>query len=181
MGSLEERAVLELEDESLVRSNNPRAGIKRHSLSGDQDISLYAGTSDTTFQNVYTRSFYRVFKSIKVVIFSTKINILMVFCPLTIILDEASGNHVSPVHSLQASIHSFVFLFFLLILFSFSILIPFGFRAWFSFLVCWRSFHWLSVLVMPQSKFFSYLFIQLLIFVWVPYYMDISRQLGLLV
>ncbi|GAY64797.1 hypothetical protein CUMW_236260 [Citrus unshiu] len=77
MESLEERALLELEHESLVNLGS---------------IALSNGSLDVSGgRNAYvTRSCNGVIESIKVVVFSTKLNILIIFGPAAIVVDKTS-------------------------------------------------------------------------------------------
>ncbi|KAF8410908.1 hypothetical protein HHK36_003445 [Tetracentron sinense] len=87
MGSLEERSVLEFEDESLV---SPVAvSRKLHSLDASHHGSFSSATPVRGIK--YMRS--RVFRSLKIVVFTTKINLLMPFGPLAILVHNLTGHH----------------------------------------------------------------------------------------
>lgn len=89
MGSLEDKAVLELDHESLV--NPGSIAVKKPSF------KLSNGSLDVSGgRNAYvTSSCNGVIESIKVVVFSTKLNILIIFGPATIVVDKTSDAHVS--------------------------------------------------------------------------------------
>lgn len=94
MGSLNERATLEFTDESLESPGS--IARKKHSF----DVgSLSNGGSDNRSGNLYMSSSHGVIESIKIVVLSTKLNILMIFGPIAIIVDKTSGSHVSCVCS----------------------------------------------------------------------------------
>ncbi|KAL5798174.1 hypothetical protein ACOSQ2_002994 [Xanthoceras sorbifolium] len=88
MGSLDGRAVLEFVDDGLESPGS--VARKKHSFDG---ASLCNGGSDNGSLNVYTWSSYGVIESIRIVVLSTKINLLMVFGPMAIIVDKTSGSH----------------------------------------------------------------------------------------
>lgn len=111
MGSLGEKTILEFEDESLVSPVS--LNRKNFSIEGSIHSSpLGGGSQKLCCSNMKNR----VFGSIKIVVFSAKINLLMPFGPLAIIVSTLSGHHVS------LSFHSFVSI--QLGLFSYSILDP---------------------------------------------------------
>ncbi|KAL5794385.1 hypothetical protein ACOSP7_002979 [Xanthoceras sorbifolium] len=88
MGSLDGRAVLEFVDDGLESPGS--VARKKHSFDG---ASLCNGGSDNGSLNVYTWSSHGVIESIRIVVLSTKINLLMVFGPMAIIVDKTSGSH----------------------------------------------------------------------------------------
>ncbi|KAK3184599.1 hypothetical protein Dsin_031885 [Dipteronia sinensis] len=88
MGSLDERAALEFEDGCLERTGS----IARKKQPFDVG-SLSNGGSDNRSGNVYMSSSHGVIGSIKIVVLSTKLNILMIFGPIAIIVDKTSGSH----------------------------------------------------------------------------------------
>lgn len=97
MGSLEERAVLEFEEESLVRpSDSASASGKTHSREGHP---LPSPASQTSCSKCLSNS---IFNSLKVVVFSTKINLLVPFGPVAILVDKFTDNHVSCILSSHA-------------------------------------------------------------------------------
>lgn len=89
MGSIEDKAVVEMEHESLV--NPGSTAVKKPSF------ELSNGSSDvSSSQKAYaTRSSNGVIESIKIVVFSTKLNVMIIFGPLAIVVDKTSGAHVS--------------------------------------------------------------------------------------
>jgi Ca2+:H+ antiporter len=90
MGSLEGRSVIEFEDESLV---SPASIVtNKHSFHEASHISSVNGGSANCYKKHIRNS---VIDSIKIVVFSAKINILMPFGPLAILVAKFSGNHVS--------------------------------------------------------------------------------------
>ncbi|TXG55603.1 hypothetical protein EZV62_020859 [Acer yangbiense] len=88
MGSLNGRAALEFEDEGLESSGS--IATKKHSFAVG---SLSNGGSDNRSGNLYMSSSHGVIGSIKIVVLSTKLNILMIFGPIAIIVDKTSGSH----------------------------------------------------------------------------------------
>ncbi|KAK9289617.1 hypothetical protein L1049_007774 [Liquidambar formosana] len=88
MGSLEQRSVLEFEDESLVSPVSVAA--KAHSNNAALRRSISAARLDD-FGTKFTSN--SVLDSIKIVVFSTKINLLMPFGPLAILVHKLSGHH----------------------------------------------------------------------------------------
>lgn len=93
MGSLEERAVLEFEDESLFSPDS--ASRKTHSREGPLVLAP-SPASETSGTKCMSNS---IFNSIKVVVFSTKINLLVPFGPAAILVDKFTDNHVSCILS----------------------------------------------------------------------------------
>lgn len=90
MGSLDERAVIEFEDESLV--SPAAASISTNKNSFHEITHISAATSAKNYKQHMRNS---VIDSIKIVIFSAKINILMPLGPLAILVDKMCGSHVS--------------------------------------------------------------------------------------
>ncbi|XVE78256.1 hypothetical protein DITRI_Ditri13aG0129800 [Diplodiscus trichospermus] len=90
IGSLEDKAVLELADEKLGRAVS--IARKQHSF---KENSLGSDVFNKKCQN-------NLWNSIKIVVFSNKLNILMIFGPAAIIVNQTTG------------LHSMVFLFCLL-------------------------------------------------------------------
>ncbi|KAK0588922.1 hypothetical protein LWI29_007128 [Acer saccharum] len=88
MGSLDKRAALEFEDEGLESPGS--IARKKHSF---EVGSLSNGGSDKRSGNLYMSSRHGVIESIKIVVLSTKLNILMIFGPIAIIVDKTSGSH----------------------------------------------------------------------------------------
>ncbi|EEF37767.1 Vacuolar cation/proton exchanger, putative [Ricinus communis] len=84
MESLEDKAVLDFQDD-----NKDSIGSKKQSFDGSEKGSLSALDLSTSF-DVPRNS---VLDSIKIVVFSAKINLLMPFGPLAILVDAISGNH----------------------------------------------------------------------------------------
>ncbi|KAJ4976552.1 hypothetical protein NE237_001658 [Protea cynaroides] len=87
MESLDERSELEFEDESLV---SPASLAKKaHSPGAIQHGSFSGGPQ------VYNASYMRdrVFRSLKVVVFTPKISLLMPFGPLAVIVHSLTGHH----------------------------------------------------------------------------------------
>jgi Ca2+:H+ antiporter len=95
MESFEERSV-EFEDESL--ESPASIARKKHSFHAAPHIS--AGGSDHCYAEEIIRN--SVIDSIKIVVFSAKINLLMPFGPLAILVDKLSGNHVSCLYTFYA-------------------------------------------------------------------------------
>ncbi|KAL6329902.1 hypothetical protein AAG906_039817 [Vitis piasezkii] len=87
MGSLEERAALEFEDESLFSPDS--ASRKTHSREGSLVLAP-SPASETSGTKCMSNS---IFNSIKVVVFSTKINLLVPFGPAAILVDKFTDNH----------------------------------------------------------------------------------------
>ncbi|TYK01087.1 vacuolar cation/proton exchanger 3-like isoform X1 [Cucumis melo var. makuwa] len=88
MGSLGEKTILEFEDESLVSPVS--LNRKNFSIEGSIHSSpLGGGSQKLCCSNMKNR----VFGSIKIVVFSAKINLLMPFGPLAIIVSTLSGHH----------------------------------------------------------------------------------------
>ncbi|KAJ4730292.1 Vacuolar cation/proton exchanger [Melia azedarach] len=81
MGSLEERAVLELEEHSLVNPGSVAGKIHSFKLSNGGG----GGSDDISSSNSFI-------ESIKIVVFSTRLNILMIFGPIAIIVDKTSSS-----------------------------------------------------------------------------------------
>ncbi|XP_010252965.1 PREDICTED: vacuolar cation/proton exchanger 2-like isoform X6 [Nelumbo nucifera] len=87
MTSLDERSVLELEDKTLVtpvspaRKSHPLDVIQHGSFSGSPQAS----------KNIYMRN--RVLKNLKIVLLSSKINLLLPFGPLAILVNYLTGRH----------------------------------------------------------------------------------------
>lgn len=90
MGSLDGRAVIEFEDESLV--SPAAASVSTNKNSFHEITHISAATSAKGYKQYMRNS---VTDSIKIVIFSAKINILMPLGPLAILVDKMSGSHVS--------------------------------------------------------------------------------------
>ncbi|GAV68425.1 Na_Ca_ex domain-containing protein [Cephalotus follicularis] len=89
MGKIEERAVLEFEDEGLVSPESLTR--KEHSFDGGTNRSRSTGVSDDGRGLNSPRN--SVLDSIKIVVFSTKINLLVPFGPLAILVYHTTGNH----------------------------------------------------------------------------------------
>lgn len=87
---MEPKSGFEYEDQSLV-------GPEKHSLDEARLRSQYSGGSRDCSPNVVRNS---VVDSIRIVVFSAKINLLMPFGPLAIVVDKFSGHHVSFVYLL---------------------------------------------------------------------------------
>ncbi|XP_015880834.2 vacuolar cation/proton exchanger 5-like isoform X2 [Ziziphus jujuba] len=79
---------LEYEDQSLVSPQS--LGRKKHSYDEAAHRSLGSGGSDHCSPLLMRNS---VAESIKIVVFSAKINLLMPFGPLAIVVDKFSGHH----------------------------------------------------------------------------------------
>lgn len=90
MGSLGDKTILEFEDESLVSPVS--LNRKNFSIEGSLHSSSLAGGSQKFCYSIMKN---RVFGSIKIVVFSAKINLLMPFGPLAILVSSLSGHHVS--------------------------------------------------------------------------------------
>lgn len=90
---------LEYEDQSLVSPQS--LGRKKHSYDEAAHRSLGSGGSDHCSPLLMRNS---VAESIKIVVFSAKINLLMPFGPLAIVVDKFSGHHVSSVLAVFPSI-----------------------------------------------------------------------------
>lgn len=85
MGSMEPKPAFEYEDQSLV-------GPDKHSLDEAPLRSLYSGGPGDCSPQAMGNT---VVDSIKIVVFSAKINLLMPFGPLAIVVDKFSGHRVS--------------------------------------------------------------------------------------
>ncbi|XP_070673677.1 vacuolar cation/proton exchanger 3-like isoform X5 [Malus domestica] len=83
MGSTQPKSVFEFEDQSLV-------GGEKHSLDKAPLRDLYSGGANNCCPYVMKNS---VVDSIRIVVFSTKINLLMPFGPLAIVVDKLTGHH----------------------------------------------------------------------------------------
>ncbi|EOX93619.1 Vacuolar cation/proton exchanger 5 [Theobroma cacao] len=79
--SLEERAVLELEDEKLASADS--ITMKKHFF---KETTHCSDIIDMKCNN-------NVWNSIRIVVFSTKLNILMIFGPAAIFVEKATGYH----------------------------------------------------------------------------------------
>lgn len=101
MGSFEERSVIEFEDESLESPTS--IARKKNSFHVAPHIS--AGSSYHCYPEEIIRN--SVIDSIKIVVFSAKINLLMPFGPLAILVDKLSGNHVSCLYTFYAFVRIF--------------------------------------------------------------------------
>lgn len=103
MGPLDDRSVHEFEDESLFTPESesqktlPIRGLPNGSVSGGFPSS---GSGSKILQN-------GVYRSIKTVVFSNKLNLLMPFGPLAIMVHKLTGHKVSLI------IYIFVLKFFL--------------------------------------------------------------------
>ena len=93
MGSLGERSVLELEDESLVSSGSIDRKVHPIDVSPHKSFSI-AGSEDSGWK--YTR--ISMLNSIKVVFFADKINLLIPCGFLAVLVDKLTGHHVSCVY-----------------------------------------------------------------------------------
>lgn len=82
---MEPKPAFEYEDQSLV-------GPDKHSLDEAPLRSLYSGGSGDCSPQALRNT---VVDSIKIVVFSAKINLLMPFGPLAIVVDKFSGHRVS--------------------------------------------------------------------------------------
>ncbi|TQD75936.1 hypothetical protein C1H46_038567 [Malus baccata] len=83
MGSTQSKSVFEFEDQSLV-------GPDKHSLDEAPLRALYSGGANDCCPHVLKNS---VADSIRIVVFSAKINLLMPFGPLAIVVDKLTGHH----------------------------------------------------------------------------------------
>ncbi|KAM2108314.1 hypothetical protein ACFX1Q_025179 [Malus domestica] len=87
MGSTQPKSVFEFEDQSLV-------GGEKHSLDEAPLRALYSGGANDCCPHVLKNS---VVDSIRIVVFSAKINLLIPFGPLAIVaivVDKLTGHHV---------------------------------------------------------------------------------------
>lgn len=90
MGSLGEKTILEFEDESLVSP----VSLNRKNFAFE--ASMHGSPSSGDSQKFcYGNMKNRIIDSIKIVVFSAKINLLMPFGPLAILVSSLSGHHVS--------------------------------------------------------------------------------------
>lgn len=89
MGSLDGKSEHEFEDESLVSPLS--LARKTHGFDVAQHISFSGGLQPLTIK--YTRT--KMIASIKSVVFSTKLNLLMPFGPIAILVHNYTGHHVS--------------------------------------------------------------------------------------
>lgn len=86
MGSTQPKSVFEFEDQSLV-------GGEKHSLDEAPLRALYSGGANDCCPHVLKNS---VVDSIRIVVFSAKINLLIPFGPLAIVaivVDKLTGHH----------------------------------------------------------------------------------------
>ncbi|XP_057954739.1 vacuolar cation/proton exchanger 5-like isoform X2 [Malania oleifera] len=88
MGSIEEKSVLQFEADSLVDEE-----VDRKSVSLDVASRRSSSAAATSGEDVTNYPRNNVFKSIKIVVFSTKINLLIPFGPLAILLDKFAAGH----------------------------------------------------------------------------------------
>lgn len=89
MEPLDEISVLEFEDESLV---SPVALARRtHSLGATQYGSILGGLQVYSIRCMRDRAV----KSLKIVVFTPKLNLLLPFGPLAILVHNMTGHHVS--------------------------------------------------------------------------------------
>ncbi|XP_009795738.1 vacuolar cation/proton exchanger 3 [Nicotiana tabacum] len=88
MGSLEGRAVLQLEDENLVNSkNNDR---RTSSMDATPQISVFdADADDVSCKCMW----YNLVRQMQIVLFSKKLNMLIPCGPLAILVDELTDHH----------------------------------------------------------------------------------------
>lgn len=82
MGSIEHKSIFEYEDQSLV-------GPEKHSLDEAPLRALYSGGSDSYCPKVMRNT---VVDSIKTVVFTSRLNLLMPFGPLAILVDRLTGS-----------------------------------------------------------------------------------------
>ncbi|XP_068304353.1 vacuolar cation/proton exchanger 3-like [Pyrus communis] len=82
MGSTQPKSVFEFEDQSLV-------GGEKHSLDEAPLRDLYSGGANDCCPHVMNS----VVDSIRIVVFSAQINLLMPFGPLAIVVDKLTGHH----------------------------------------------------------------------------------------
>ncbi|XP_022140503.1 vacuolar cation/proton exchanger 3-like [Momordica charantia] len=88
MGSLGEKTILEFEDESLVSP----VSLNRKNFAFE--ASMHGSPSSGDSQKFcYGNMKNRIIDSIKIVVFSAKINLLMPFGPLAILVSSLSGHH----------------------------------------------------------------------------------------
>ncbi|XP_050205003.1 vacuolar cation/proton exchanger 5-like isoform X2 [Mercurialis annua] len=85
--SLEDKAVLDFEDENL--SSKDSIGSKKQSFDGSDKRSLSALELTSNFDVPRNT----ILGSIKIVVFSTKINLLIPFGPLAILISAVTGSH----------------------------------------------------------------------------------------
>ncbi|KAM7265219.1 hypothetical protein ACFE04_002902 [Oxalis oulophora] len=92
MGKFEERAVLDFDDESIESPETESR--KQLSLNKNSQRSISMGTSSVNSPAVISRSPPKnsILDSIKIVVFSTKLNLLLPFGPLTIVLSYVIDN-----------------------------------------------------------------------------------------
>lgn len=88
VGSLEGRGVIELENASLL---NPSSFPKKDASFGEEDSPI-----DHEYRN-FSQDVIKIkmLSSIKLVILSTKINLLLPFGPMAILVDKLFHSHVS--------------------------------------------------------------------------------------
>lgn len=94
MGPLDEGSIHELDDESLFTPDGE--AYKTHSLhSPHHHIASFVGGP-----REFSIKFWRncVLRSIKIVVFTTKLNLLMPFGPLAILVHVLTGHNVSFSH-----------------------------------------------------------------------------------
>lgn len=88
MGSLENGSMNELEDESLTPES---VAQKTHSTRAAEQ-GMHPGWSQAHVEKMFGNIVYR---SIKIVIFSNKLNLLMLFGPLAILVTKYTDHRVS--------------------------------------------------------------------------------------
>ena len=94
----------EFEDQSLFTPES-LARTKHSFRSPNSAMASPAGGSENSSFSIYMR--HTVAESIKIVVFSTKINLLIPFGPLAILVDRFSGHHVSGLFPFRITVFSF--------------------------------------------------------------------------
>ncbi|XP_062079127.1 vacuolar cation/proton exchanger 5-like [Humulus lupulus] len=87
MGSLENGSTNDLEDETLRSPEN--VAQKPHSTTLAAEQGMHLGCSRAHVKKIFGNAVYR---SIKIVIFSNKLNLLMLFGPLAILVNKLTGH-----------------------------------------------------------------------------------------
>lgn len=97
MSSVDKRSMNEFDDESLF---SPETDAQKTESIQPTDQNTFPGRLQDNCDKMMMNL---VYKSIKTVVFSNKLNLLMPFGPLAILVHKMTGNHVSSRSSLVLS------------------------------------------------------------------------------
>lgn len=104
MGSLDGRAVLELENENTVTVNSRPNNQKMLSLDDSpRRSSFYTGLDDLSYKCILNGAV----SSIKLVFLSKKLNLLVPCGPLAVVVDVFTDHHVSCGFLYSPTIHAY--------------------------------------------------------------------------